>query len=424
MLVVGAGTAGAATAALCAERGIDVLCLERGPLDRAGARWVNGVPAAAFDAAGIDRPSGAELRGGGDGFHLVAGHGPERVVMRDHGVLEVDMRHLVARLQRRAADAGAELAGEVAVRGREGHRVHTDRGTISARWIVDASGLAGARLLEAPRVPGEHLCAAAQQVRRVRDAGAAAAFFAAHGVPPGEVLCFTGIAGGFSILNVRWSGDHVSILTGSIPAAGFRSGRRILDDFVTAQPWIGEPIFGGARAIPLRRPFDRQTDGVVCLLGDAGAQVFPAHGSGIGPGLVAARTLADTLADGGDLHRYAQRWMRTHGALLAGYDLFRRFSQTLTVAELTRMMTRGLIDPELATSGMAQTWPRPPLRSLPGKARALAAEPRLAARLAAVAARMLAVRAHYAAYPRRPTALPRWSRTVASLFGDPADVVA
>ena len=48
--IVGAGTAGAAAAALCAQRGLSVVCLDSKPLDGAGARWLNGVPLSAFDS--------------------------------------------------------------------------------------------------------------------------------------------------------------------------------------------------------------------------------------------------------------------------------------------------------------------------------------------------------------------------------------
>lgn len=419
--IVGAGTAGAAAALLCAERGLRTLCVDRGDIATAGAQWVNGVPESSFTIAGIDRPLGDELRGLGGPFHLIAGWGPRRIVIEDHGVLEVDMRHLVTRLQRRARERGATLAGDTIVRATEGETLITDRGNVQARWIVDASGLAGARLIEQPKVAGEHICAAAQRVHQITDMDGAARFFADIDTPLGQVACFTGVEGGFSIVNVRVEGDHVSILTGSIPALGHRSGKAMLDQFVAEQSWIGEPIFGGARAIPLRRPFDRIASGNVAAIGDAAAQVFPAHGSGIGAGMIAARVLADALAEGRGPEGYAADWQRRWGGLLASYDLFRRFSQTLSVPELQQMMEYGLMDPELARCGMAQEHPRPKLSSLPGKAVTLTRVPRLAGRLAKTLARMVAARALYARYPRDPGGLPRWSRQIARIFGDPPD---
>jgi flavin-dependent dehydrogenase len=422
--IVGAGTAGAAAAALCAARGLRTVCIDSAALDCAGATWVNGVPAWMFTRAGIDVPAGDELRGGPQRVRLIAGRGPRHIIVDDHGVLDVDMRLLVARLHDLARRRGATLVGDTLVHGSDAQgRLSTSRGAIAARVIVDASGLSGARLLQQPRVPVERLCAAAQEVRTLADPAGARAFFAAHGAAAGEALCFAGIAGGFSVLNVRCEADHVSLLSGSIPVLGYPPGQVLLDRFVAEQPWIGPRLFGGARAIPLRRPFDRlaSADGRIALLGDAAGQVFPAHGSGIGAGLVAARLLADAIADDRGALDYALAWQREFGGLFASYELFRRFSATLTVEELGDMMDVGLMDPVLARYGLAQTAAHLPLAAVPGKLAALARAPRLAARLGAMVARMLATRALYTRYPADPAALPAWSRRVARVFGEPAE---
>ena len=66
VIVVGAGSTGAAASALLAERGIQVICVERRPLGRAGARSINGVPRAAFRQAGVALPGpGRERRRAG-----------------------------------------------------------------------------------------------------------------------------------------------------------------------------------------------------------------------------------------------------------------------------------------------------------------------------------------------------------------------
>jgi len=421
VVIVGAGTAGAAAALQCAQRGLSVVCLERGALGGAGARWVNGVAASAFAAAGIAEPCGDERRGGGGAFHLVAGYGPQRVTIRDHGVLEVDMRLLVSRLQAAALEAGATLLADVDVRGVDGENVRTSAGRVRADWIVDASGLAGARLLEQPRVDVRHICAAAQHVREVVDHAGARAFCEQHRAGLDEVVCFAGVAGGYSIINVRYDGETVSILTGSIPGAGYPSGAAMLRDFAAQHPWIGPRIFGGERAIPVRRPFDRIAAGRVAAIGDAACQVFSAHGSGIGPGMVAARALADALAAGRGVDGYAVEWQRAYGGLLASFDLFRRLSQTLALDQLEYLIEQGVMDAELVRGGMAQEYPRPRLAAAPNQLRALAGEPRLAARFADMAARMIAVRGLYARYPRRASGLRVWSRLVAGVFGEAAD---
>jgi menaquinone-9 beta-reductase len=426
VVIVGAGTAGAAAAALLAERGLGVVCLERRPLAEAGARWVNGVPEWMFDDSGIERPRGEELRGKGHAFHLLSGWGPRRLVLRDHGLLEVDMRRLVERLHERARRAGAQLRAGMRVLGFDGERLQTSEGDFAARWFVDASGLAGARLLGQPRVQPRDLCVAAQEVRAVLDREAARAFFDEHRVPAGDTLCFTGIAGGFSIINLRLDHQGLSLLTGSVPAEGTPSGRQLLDDFAAQHPWIGDRLFGGSRAVPLRRPLDRLGRGNVLLLGDAGCQVFSAHGSGIGAGLLAARVLADTLARGGDAHAYGVGWHRRYGGLFAGYEVFRRFAQSLTLDEAERLIDSGLLDEWGARAGLLQRLPELDRAALPRLAaalRALGHNRDLARRLLPALARMLAAQLLYARYPRDPAELARWSRRVAQVLGGAPDPV-
>jgi menaquinone-9 beta-reductase len=417
--IIGAGTAGAGAAWQCAKRGLRVLCVDARPLAESGARWVNGVAGWLLDAAEIPRPVGDELRGDDGPFHLIAGRGPERVVMRERGVLEIDMRLLVARLQAMAEDAGAELRGGVRVLGLRDDRLDTSDGPLHADVIVDASGLAGARLVPTPTIAREHLCAAAQAVHAVIDPAAARVFFERHAVPVGETLCFTGIAGCYSILAIRLEGDEVSILTGTIPADGHPSGRALLDRFVAEQPWIGAELFGGARAIPIRRPFDRLAHGRVALLGDAACQVFSAHGSGIGIGLLAGRMLAESLVHGRGLADYQRRFLREQGGVMAAYDIFRRHSQRLSASDLATLMQAGLLDAASATAGASQRLPELDLQIAKTKLAALGRAPRHALALASVGARMAAVVALYRAYPEAPDLLHRWSQAVARVVGDP-----
>lgn len=416
LAIVGAGTAGAALAYLAAKRGLRVACIERRPLGEAGARWVNGVPRWTFEEAGIPAPIAPELRGEGHAFHLLAGWGPERVVLSDHGVMEVDMRALVERLQRLAREAGAALRDDERVLAVHGEVIETSRGTIEADVIADASGLAGARLLDQPRVAASDLCSAAQEVRRIKDMARARGFFESHAVKPGDTLCFTGVSGGFSILNVRLDDGNLSLLTGGVPGDGHQSGREILDKFVSENDFIGETLFGGSRAIPLRRPLDRIANERVALLGDAACQVFSAHGSGIGSGLIAARVLADTLAEGRSPWQYAVRWQRRWGGLFAGYDAFRRFSQTLSTQEIERLMRARLIDEAGARAGLEQRLPRPEPRLLARAVTGAFSQRGVVLGLMRALGKTAVAHALYARYPERPGDLPRWSERASKML--------
>ena len=400
LLIVGAGTAGAALAGMAASAGLSVVCLERRALGDAGARWVNGVPGWQFASAGVALPKGRELRGAGHTFHLVAGFGPTRVSVKSHDVMDVDMRLLVQRLHDEAAAAGAQMHEGVHVHSFDGATLSTSKGKYTARYAVDASGLAGLGLLGRARpLPGD-LCVAAQEVREVANQERAKEFFLSRNVAPGETLCFSGIAGGYSILNLRLDPEGVSILAGSIPQQDRPTGQDLIDEIARQEPWIGPRLFGGARAIPLARPRARFARGRLALLGDAAGQVFAAHGSGIGAGLLAARVLADCLVrDPGDLSGYCRDWYRSHGGSILAADLLRRFSETLSIEDIELLMQCGVMNPESTRATLEQRTPTlAEARAQRPRLSALAARPGLLGRatkmLAKVPLCMLAARAY------------------------------
>lgn len=386
VVILGAGTAGAAAAAACAKAGMRVTVLEAGSLDDAGAHWFNGVPAWAFDEADVAKPTGPEKAAQGVPFHLVAGWGPHRVVVRNHDLIEVDMALLGARLRRTARDHGARLEG--------GQRVDASVLDSFDCPVVDATGLAGLNLLALPAVPREDICAAAQGTWRVTDEQAARRWFGDHAVAEGETLCFTGIAGGYSIVNVRLEGDKLSLLTGSIPALGHPSGPQLARRFAEEQPWLGETLRFGARAVPLAAPADAVGRGRIAAIGDSARQVFGSHGSGIAQQLLSAKILADALVAGEGPEGYNRRWRKRWGGLLAGADAFRRFSCTLTLEELTTLNSAGILPEDMARQTLTQRPPRPQPGLLQA-ARGLARHPRLARRMLPVLVRMPLLEARY-----------------------------
>jgi hypothetical protein len=187
---------------------------------------------------------------------------------------------------------------------------------------------------------------------------------------------------------------------------------------------VGERIFGGARAIPLGPAPTRLAEGPVALLGDAGGQVYAAHGSGIAAGLVAARMLADTLLSGGSPEDWNRTWQRRWGGLLAGSAVFARYSAGLSADDLRVLLTSGLLSPFLVRSGLDQRPPSLPLGQVPALGAALARNPRYAMRLGPVVARMTALRALYAAAPRSGRGWTAWERAVQALLAEPVATTA
>ncbi|MCA9525797.1 MAG: hypothetical protein KC549_05815, partial [Myxococcales bacterium] len=266
----------------------------------------------------------------------------------------------------------------------------------------------------------------AQAVFHLADASAAAQWLARQGARPLETLSRTGVAGGYSIGNVMVDvdGDEVELLTGSVPAEGNRDGPRILAELLEDLPWIGERIFGGQGAIPIRRPYAHLTHPGLALLGDAACQVFPAHGSGIGIGLIAARLLADATAGAADpgaravVWAYGAQFHRTWGGLMASYDLFRRLSQSLAPEETAALLASGLLTPAGTRAALDQRLPEVPLQDLPRLARGILKTPRLGARMLAVLAWMPAISAWAKRFPEAPdeAARDRWASRMDALF--------
>ena len=75
----GAGVAGAAAAGMLAEAGFRVALFDARQLDRAGPRWVNGVPAWLFDEARVPRPAAPELLEANPTFTMLCRDGHRHV---------------------------------------------------------------------------------------------------------------------------------------------------------------------------------------------------------------------------------------------------------------------------------------------------------------------------------------------------------
>lgn len=417
LAIVGLGTAGAAAAALASARGLDVVGLDAAPLGETGARWLNGVPAWAFEEAGLATPTGPELCGADATFHLVGGWGPHRVTLR--GPLEVDMRHLTSRLQSLAADQGARLCGDTRVTSFGPGFVETTAGRVEADVVLDASGLSGLNLMRQPRIPREDLCVAEQGVFALADPSGARNFLSDNRAQPGEVVCYSGVAGGYSIVNVRVDlhEGEVAILTGSIPALGFPSGPRLVASFRERNPWVGDRVLGGSRAIPLQRPWTCIGRGTHASIGDSAGMVHSAHGSGIAMQLLAARLLADTLASGGSAWDYNVAWQRRWGGLLAGADAQRRFVQSLSTQTVSALIEGGVLSAELLQGPLQQRPPRPPPAALLRAGAGVWRTPHVLRRLVPALVRGEALEQHYRRYPSEESALPRWRRRLEALAG-------
>lgn len=417
LAVIGAGHSGAATALFAAEAGLKVAMVERRAIADAGARWVNEVPAWMFERAGLrDLPGNLACSDHVARLFPAGATGGNGVAVKADRVAAIDMRALGEQLVARALQKGVTLrdrAGTVTV---EHDQVHCHDETITADFIVDASGLAGINLLGRATARREDLCVAAQDMRVVNDLDQARAYFARFGASGDDALVRLCVEGGYSVLNLRLFGDQIFVLSGSIPALGFVSGRRVVEEFVATQPWIGEALYGGDRAIPLAPPLAPFVRGRYAQVGDAARQVFAAHGSGTGSGLIAARLLVDSLVETQGLERYASRWFREFGATHIVYDLLRRASMALVPGDAARLLELGLINADSLAAGMAQRIPRFNPRTAFTQWRASQRAPELLAKMTSFLRHAPALSALASSYPEDARAQRLWHAAIERLY--------
>ena len=463
-VVVGAGTAGANAAYQLARRGMSVVLLERRAAADGGAQWHNGVLDWQFVRAGLEPPAPPERGHAGGVTHLFGPDGTHGVTVHDSPVVRADMGRLGARLRTLALDAGAELVDHVGsltveLRGRRLVAVEVAGGgpgggsgggpgggsgggpgggpgplRVEAPLFVDASGRSGVLRRRTPvldrwcpLVRGDELCTAADHHLRVADRDGAKRFLERHGANPGEGVTIVGLDGGFSTraITVSEDLDEVAILTGCLANGRYSSGPRMLGAALADEPWLGASISGGSGVIPLRRPYSRITAPGLALVGDAACQVFPAHGSGIGMGLIAGRMLADAVVgapDPGDeqvLWGYQAAFQHEHGGLLAAFDAFRRMSTALGGRGVAEMIRAGLLTEDMTRGGLDQRWQTPPPSGVPAMAARLATVPGVARKMLPMLGRGQLLRPTGSQHPAvaDEAALARWDARVERLLG-------
>lgn len=441
MVVVGAGSAGANVAGQLARRGRSVLLLERRPLERAGADWSNGVVRWQLELAGVAMPSAAERTDeDGQTVHLRTPDDEPGVVIDENPLAGVDMGRFTDRLRADARAAGVEVVdrvGAVQVVERDARVVAVEttgegdrRLRAEAALFVDASGLRGALREQSsvlrpwcPPLRPDERCSASDALFTVRDVDAARRQYEAWGAAPGDAVNVLGAAGGFSTRAITLSPDarQVRVLVGCLADRRFPGAARMLAAVRAAHAWIGEPLHSGAGIIPLRRPFSRFTAPGLALVGDAASQVFPAHGSGVGVGLIAGSTLAEVVDGAADpgaeevTWRYQAEFQRRIGADLAFYDGFRRHTSRMGTDGVRTLLRAGLLNASLARDGLAQRRGTPSPGDLVQLAGGLVRAPRAALGLAAAVARSTAAAELARRYPPSPDldALRSWDRRIA-----------
>ncbi|MFX0090713.1 MAG: hypothetical protein ACFFBD_03030, partial [Candidatus Hodarchaeota archaeon] len=179
----------------------------------------------------------------------------------------------------------------------------------------------------------------------------------------------------------------------------------------------------GAARLPLRRPLDNLVESGFILVGDAGCQVRPTDGGGIGGSIWAgayASLAIEKAIEANDcskskLWSYNLDIMGHMGIENAQLQAVKTFITSLTNREILEMMNKNVIEKNDFIKLASGSLPIPNLEKLKRVWRGKKILNVLIGLRAALST-IKKIRLHYENYPKTPDGFPKWKKTTLSFF--------
>jgi len=441
LLVVGAGTAGATTAAEAAKRGLRVCIVDMKSSELIGQKVCgDAIAKHHFDRLNMPYPSGEEFERELKGMRIFSPDRETAFRILGEGVtgFVINRHRFGQRLLKQALDAGATLLDQTraiapllqdgCVTGIETERTGPKgRVEISASITVDASGYLGAIRSKLPHdfgfestIKSSDLIVAYREVRTD----------VSWGSDLGEIYLTSELApGGYYWIFDKGNGK-VNVGLGVQMKENHPNPKEQLYRHVLSQAPFKESKLeqGGGGIVPTRRPMDSLVSNGVMLVGDAACLVNPIHGGGIGPSMLSGKLAAETAVEALEkqgvqreaLWQHNVKYMQSYGVKQASLDIFRRLLQSTSDDELNFGMKNRLVKEEdvLRTSLAGDLR----LSARDKAERALRGAGRLGflLKLEKTADKMREIKALYQEYPSSEH-FEHWKRKVNSVYGSLAD---
>ena len=222
--------------------------------------------------------------------------------------------------------------------------------------------------------------------------------------------------------------NRVNVGAGVTTIQGHRKPQSIMSDFIKPgwdfmKTKLIELDSSGGIA-PIRRPIDTLVDDNFMLVGDAGAQVNPIHGGGIGSslqggalaGITASEAIEKNDTSIAGLWPYNPRYMEAYGGKQATLDIFRLFLLNVTNEDLNFAFKKQIIKASdlLGTSmtGKIKMGTGEKFRRLISGASNLT----LLKRISKLAKLMDEIKEHYTQYPDSITGLSAWQAKMKPIY--------
>ncbi len=369
VVVVGAGTGGCMTAKTAASAGLKVCLVDRKSKELIGQKVCgDALGKHHFDNLGLPYPAGQEKEGDISGINVFSPDLQTEFRIAGEGLTGFMInRYLFGqRLLKYALDAGAELFDSTHVlepivekghvKGIETRSLKDETKTrLTGTVTVDASGVPAVIRSKLPPEIGlendmrsEDTEVCYREIRelktKVEEPDYCQIFLDLEKAPGGYYWIFP-------------EGEtRVNVGLGVAAAKGHLNPKDLLYKHVLSTPMFegSTVVHGGGGVVPTRRPLYSLVGNGVVLVGDAGCQVNPIHGGGIGPSMMGGRIAAEVIAEAleeGEPTREALwpvnvRFMNGYGGKQAGLDVFRLFLQRLSNDDLNYGMRYRLIKEE------------------------------------------------------------------------------
>ncbi len=435
VLVFGAGVAGSTLSRLLAEKGYELLLVDRLPEKRIGLKVCgNAVPEKYFRRAEIPRPRKGEFESRVAGVKI---HSPDLetvFTIRDEGYV-VNRLKFGQRLLKESLDTGTRLIDRTlavspviegsrvtgaSVRDVKGNRA----GVLSGKIVIDATGFVSRlrRMLPASwwvaeRMGREESYSCYREIRLLKDD------------MDDPEYCHIFLSNRIAPLGYYWvfpqGSRKVNVGTG-VHTSLRKNPQAIFDRHISELPILKGSIVldRGVGLVPNRRPLGSMVwNGFACI-GDAGYQVNPLAGEGIGPSIHAAKILSDVLfeAEPGDytlesLWGFNPLYMKIYGARFSALHTFFRMMGSFSDEEISYTMASGLMSERHLQSlqeGSLVSKARTSVRFLLS---AVSGRFSLLRRLKSLADAIEKVSELYASYPSSPAGYLDWKRSDMT-FGD------
>ncbi len=345
VIVVGAGPAGSSVARFCAEKGLDVLAVEKRQEIGSPKRCGEGVSKSSLERMGIAL-DGSWVSRTIKGASAYAPNGKKIIVDFDGPEGWVIERKLFDKhLARIAAQAGARILTKTEVVNvcRKGKGIAVTLWSSGEMMEIECSVLVACDGVESriARMLGIDTTLALSDV-------ASCAQFEMTGVSidPDRIELYFGnqtAPGGYAWIFPKGE-DSANVGIGVRKPYSKKAALRYLKDFVGSREALrkGSVIEVNSGGVPVGGFLERMADDNFMIVGDAAHQVNPIHGGGIAESYVAGRIAADVIAKAAkaddfskeSLSAYERAWWKERGGKLKKILKLRNVVESLSDDEL------------------------------------------------------------------------------------------